>query len=172
MPTIAILRPALFVLFSLALLTACNRKRQELQVRADCKSPEVMACLQQYAFEEMDSRDIERLIVEGVDRCFSDDSKELAKQTRCLPLIVGKDRRFDDRLGLIHNCDDLCQYKKDLIQLLYAENIGLERCCERQGLTFRVWSAGGRYGGCGPPEYRYLLFTDKTRLNKYSLCND
>lgn len=152
----------------LVLLVSCRGERHPLQAQAQCKSPEVIGCLQEFAYNDMSNADIERLIVQGIDKCFSKDRKERhAQADTCLPLQVGTDRD-DHPVELVFRCEDNCTTTGQ-IWLKYADRPRLEECCERGGLTIRAWSANGHYSGCGVPTY-FDVFKDDPNLESSSLC--
>jgi hypothetical protein len=122
-----------------------KRRAKELPVRANCQTPEVTTCLQGYAFEELESADINRLMTEGIPRCFSKDSSRA--QCSCLPLDMGHDKRVDRRVML--SCVEHGSGPPGSI-LYYSGKIDLNACCSAGG--FPVPQAG-RYGDCRPPEY-------------------
>lgn len=152
-------------------LASCRGDKHPLKIYADCKSPEVIHCLQEYSYDNMSDADIERLVVEGIDHCFSKNIDERGTQAlSCLPLRVGTDRNKRP-LELIFRCEDACR-KNGHIWLRYADAPPLEECCARGGMTIRAWAANGHYSGCGLPIY-YDVFKDmEDDLEKYSLCKD
>jgi hypothetical protein len=121
-----------------------KRQAKELPVRADCRTPEVTTCLQGYAFEELESADIDKLIVEGIPRCFSGDAAVI--QCSCLPLDVGHDKRIDKRVSVF--CTD--QRSGNLRIGVRYPATDLNACCDAGGFPV---SLSGRYAGCRPPEY-------------------
>ena len=151
-------------------ISSCRGEKHPLKVLAQCKSPEVIGCLQEYAYEDMRDADIERLVVQGIEHCFSKDVDERDTQAfGCLPLRVGTDRD-EHPLELVFRCEDNCRTTGH-IWLRYADRPPLEECCERDGITIRAWAANGHYSGCGPSVY-FDVFKDMGGIETYSLCKD
>ena len=152
-------------------ITSCRGEQHPLKVSSQCKSPEVISCLQEYAYEGMRDADIERLVVQGIEQCFSKDRRLQQKQAgTCLPLRVGTDRQ-EHPLELVFRCEDDCTTTGH-IWLKYAEATPLKECCERGGFTIRAWSFNGHYNGCGLPVYHEVFKDMGEEVEKYSLCKD
>ena len=147
-------------------LSACESRPHPLEVRDECKSPEVVRCLQQYAYEELSSNDVKRLIEDGIDQCLSKDPSILGKQAKCLPLWVGNDEE-GRKLALVFQCADVCPDRGHVV-LVYPAAVSREECCARGGLTFLNWTFGEAYQACAPPEY-FDVLPHKTTA-RLSLC--
>jgi len=151
-------------------ITSCRGEKHPLKVSAQCKSPDVISCLQEYAYEGMRDADIERLVVQGIEQCFSKDRREQQEQAAtCLPLRIGTDSD-DHPFDLVFRCEDNCRTTGH-IWLRYSDRPPLEECCERGGFTIRAWSFNGHYSGCGPSVY-FDVYKDMGGIETYSLCKD
>ncbi|HEX9640147.1 MAG TPA: hypothetical protein VGB13_02405 [Candidatus Krumholzibacteria bacterium] len=86
LPVLAAVLGTLVLVLALALYP---RPRTKLEVKLGCKTPEVVACLEDYAYDRMRSRDIWRLAAEGLPKCLSEDPEAFSVQATCLPVRVG-----------------------------------------------------------------------------------
>lgn len=138
--------PAHLELGCLALmLLGCAKEPKQLKVRAECKTTEVVACLQRYAYERLSNRDIERVATEGLSECLSQDKYTLGKQAECLPLEMGTDN-LDRAIAIGYFCTDSCpEYGSAYIG--FAKDMSQPECCGEGEIAFRNFAWGG-YAGC------------------------
>ena len=122
-----------------------------LEVPPGCKTFDLVRCLQPYAFEEFSSKDIERLVTEGMRKCLSREPWALRAQAACLPRQLGTDRRIGLPLMLSYACEDNCPAAGG-VSLAYGAQVDLEACCAIGGAIYQTWAFGRQYMGCGPPE--------------------
>jgi hypothetical protein len=139
---------ACFLVAVCAILVGCaKRKHKQLVAPAGCLAPEMVACFQEYAYDELSERDLARLGKEGLLKCVSKDLKVLGQQSTCLPLELGKD---DQQRSVIvwFKCSDLCPAQGS-IKAGYA-SVSKEECCARGDYAFTDFAWGERYAGCSP----------------------
>jgi len=158
---------ALVVCFSA--LLSCRGKPKRLEVPPGCPEPEVVRCLQDYAYERLSSRDIKRLIGEGVPSCLSRDQVILSRRSDCFPLDMGKDDQ-GRMIALVFRCEDMCADRGDVVPM-YVDSMSPEACCDGGGYAYPLFNASMAYGGCGPPEIlsEYEKLTGKPAPNLF--CN-
>jgi hypothetical protein len=150
----------------LSSLAHCNdeprRRYKELKVHEKCETPEVLTCLQDYAFEELTQDDVERIIMQAVQACLSDDSSILARQATCLGVSMGT----DVRVGLaLYVSAGLRRYKHFVI-VGYGRS-SLQECCARGAIPASL-SYSRNYEVCRPPEYLERMGdSEKERARKW-----
>lgn len=130
------------------LLLGCNKEPKKLMAPAECRTPEVVACLQPYAFNRLSNDDIRRIATEGVPRCLSKDKDILGRQqAKCLPIEMGKDNRGRE-IAVRFFCSDVCP-DQGYAYVGFAESIKKAECCKAGEIAARDFAWGG-YAGCRP----------------------
>jgi len=122
-----------------------------LRVDPQCKAPSAIQCIQSYAFGSLTPKDIERLVAEGIQKCFpSRKPDDLAGYQSCLPIDVGTDTRNKQMLSLRFICGDECPDQGWVFPVYGA--VKRRKCCSSGGRPYHhvSWRAG--YVGCVPPE--------------------
>lgn len=121
----------------------CSRPR-ELQVSPGCETPEVIECLQRFAVEKLSRRSLET-VASGFRECFAEDKRELARQSSCLPQVMGTDAQTGHAVEVRYTCSDYCPDAGSL-QLIYRGVSGGEACCDAGGVPRRDAAWGGNLG--------------------------
>lgn len=126
-------RSGFLVAAAVIFLCSC-RKQVKLEVRKGCTTPEVVECLQEYAFEEMSSGDVGRLVQGGIPKCFAErDMPRLSEQRSCLPLTVGTDRDREIPIAVFMTCSDNCSPKSLQVGAHYRDVRDVHACCKLGG---------------------------------------
>jgi len=131
--------------------TAQAKPHAKVVPKNGCQDPNIMRCLADYAFNELEPTEINRLISVGIDKCFpSHEPAALTAYESCLPIDMGKDPRNGRMLQLRYTCSDECP-SNGYVFLRYSEIRSKEECSAVGG---KCWfdSAWGRWIGCVPPE--------------------
>ncbi len=89
-------------------LVSCER-RQPLEKRPGCRTPEVVECLQPYSSRMLDSDEIRLLIEEACLAVWRRPIQSDCRSNRPVsPLEMGKDERNGLPVILVYTCNDLC----------------------------------------------------------------
>lgn len=142
-------------------LAGCHGKPLKLEVRKGCKTPEVVHCLQQYAFENLSSSDVEQLVQEGIGKCLAlSDKDKLNVQKACLPLRVGIDKKRRSPIEVNWTAGEV-RPDSLLVDAYYAAVPDLRSCCDLGGDPVINGLSGHDYSACIVAEHK----------SRSSLCN-
>lgn len=147
---------ALLIACALACATACRSAKPSQKERphltlSPLKGTEYNApikCLAQYAYKDLEPSDIERLISEGMTKCFPSEDQSIYDGD--LPVRMGTDSRNKEEVEVNFLCSDLCP-NAGYPLVIYSNVLSEERCCSIGGGHWmdRAW---GGWFACVPPE--------------------
>lgn len=137
------LRRSILLALGVFVLPSGRAQRVKLDVRLGCQTPEVVKCIEPYAFDTLDTAALEG-IVEARQACLSQDKEVLYSQSTCLPLTMGVDAAVGRPVELDYRCADVCPSAGGVL-VLYALKGGEEACCGVGGYPVK---AGWGYEGC------------------------
>jgi hypothetical protein len=160
---------ALLIALALASAIACRSKeppqqtRQQLTLTPDkeCQDPAIAECLADYAFEQLEPADIERLVSEGLNKCIPPDKLRQwvdpniiferpigYNNGKCFPIRVGIDPRNDEivEVNVVEDDPERSPSKGNLL-VMYTGTRFKEDCCSRGA---HPWQEDSHI--CVPPE--------------------
>ena len=138
------------------------RPHKKLEVEPGCKTPEVVSCLQDYAYEQMQPRDIWRLAAEGLPKCLSDDPEALHKQTTCLPVYMGITKTEDGRAPVA------VSRPSRFPAVSFFDSVfspAAFYCCKMGGYPLLAPGSGGASRACLTPEF-VALYGERLEVDK------
>ena len=161
-----------FSVLSFALCTACEREHRQLAPREGCETPEVVACLQKYAYDNLTGMDRERVTEQALRECLSEDASVLRRQKSCLPMILGRDLTGFEVMVWVeceffvynesrrHECIPVVGYNSE-------GPLSWRACCVAGGSALH--REGSRLVVCVPSEYE-RSYVDRYGLKRGASC--